>query len=218
MDKKSLLKFVDTIQEDVDGVSQFVWANPEIAGSEKKSADMYRQKLSEHSFKIVEVEGLEHAFYAEYGSGYPTIAILGEYDALPDLSQNVDTEYNPVDEKGPGHGCGHNLLGAAPYGAAVAVKRYIDETGVKGTIRYYACPEEETLSGKVKMIKAGAFEGCDIALSWHPMTVNSPIAKAFLSMNSMKFRFKGKSAHAAQSPESGRSALDAVELMNVGAN
>lgn len=218
MDKKALLEYVDSLEENVNEVSQHIWNNPEISGKEEKSANYYREQLDKNGFRIVNVDGMDHAFYAEYGTGYPTIAILGEFDALPDLSQKVDTEYNPVDEKGPGHACGHNLLGAAPYGAALAIKKYMEESGVKGTIRYYGCPEEETLIGKVKMIKAGAFEGCDIALSWHPMTVNSPIYNGFLSMSSMKFRFKGKSAHAAQSPESGRSALDAVELMNVGAN
>lgn len=161
---------------------------------------------------------MEHAFYAEYGSGHPVIALLGEYDALPGLSQKVDTKYNPVEKDGPGHACGHNLLGAAPFGAALAIKEYLDRTNTPGTIRYYGCPEEETLVGKVKMVKKGAFDGCDIALSWHPMAVNAAIREAFLAMNTMKFKFYGISAHAAQSPESGRSALDAVELMNVGAN
>lgn len=218
MDKKTLLEFIQAIEEDVKEVSQQIWANPEVSGLERESANLYRNKLERNGFKIVNTEGMPHAFYAEYGSGYPTIAVVAEYDALPGLSQCVDMNYNPQEEDGPGHGCGHNLLGAAAYGAALAMKKYIDDTGSPGTIRFYGCPEEETLVGKVKMIKAGAFIGCDIALTWHPMTVNAPVYSGFLSLNTMKFGFKGISAHAGQSPESGRSALDAVELMNVGSN
>lgn len=110
------------------------------------------------------------------------------------------------------------MLGAAPFGATLAAKEYMDKTGTSGTIRFYGCPEEELLIGKGKMIKAGAFEGCDIALSWHPMSANTALNEGFLAMNTMKFKFHGISAHAAQSPESGRSALDAVELMNTGVN
>lgn len=218
MDKKGLLSYLERITDEVNEVNLEIWNNPELSGKEKESADLYRKVLSNKSFKIVNTPGMEHAFYAEYGSGYPVIALLGEYDALPGLSQKLDTEHNPVKKNGPGHACGHNLLGAAPFGAALAIKEYIDKTNATGTIRFYGCPEEETLIGKGKMIKAGAFEGCDIALSWHPMAVNSALNEAFLAMNTMKFKFHGISAHAAQSPESGRSALDAVELMNTGAN
>jgi len=119
---------------------------------------------------------------------------------------------------GPGHGCGHNLLGSGALGSALAIKEYLYRTNTSGTLRFYGCPKEETLNGKVEMIKEGAFEGCDIALSWHPLNVNSAMREAYLANNSIKFKFHGISSHAAQSPESGRSALDAVELMNVGAN
>lgn len=218
MNKKELLSYLDSITDEVNDVNLKIWNNPELPGEEKESANLYRRVLRENGFKIVNTPGMEHAFYAEYGSGYPVIALLGEYDALPGLSQKLDTVHDPVEKDGAGHACGHNLLGAAPFGAALAIKEYIDKTNALGTIRFYACPEEETLVGKGKMIKEGAFEGCDIALSWHPMAVNSALNEAFLAMNTMKFKFHGISAHAAQSPESGRSALDAVELMNTGAN
>lgn len=220
MNKQDLLNYVDEISEEVNEVSLKIWNNPETSGNEEASANVHRDALVKHDFKIhnIEGEGMEHAFYGEYGSGRPVIAILGEYDALPDLSQNLDTEYDPVEEGGPGHGCGHNLLGSAALGGALAIKKYLEETGTKGTIRFYGCPEEETLNGKVEMIKNNAFDGCDIALSWHPMTSNVAVKEAFLANNSIKFRFHGISAHAAQSPESGRSALDSVEIMNVGAN
>lgn len=219
MNKTEVIHYVDEIAGQIDEVALEIWRKPEIAGQEEHSANLFRQVLAEHGFTIREVgHGLDHAFFAEYGSGSPVLAVLGEYDALPGLSQELDTKHNPAVKDGPGHGCGHNLLGAGALGGALAIKKYLAETGKKGTVRFYGCPEEETLLGKVKMIKAGAFQGCDLALSWHPMNVNAALEKAFLANNSIKFRFHGISAHAAQSPESGRSALDAVELMNVGAN
>ncbi len=218
MNKSDVLKYLNNISKEVKEISLKVWNNPEISGKEKDSANLFREILKSHDFTIKEIEGMEHGFVAEYGSGSPVIAVLGEYDALPGLSQSLDTKFNPVETNGPGHGCGHNLLGSAALGSVLAVKKYLEETKTSGTIRFFGCPEEETLIGKVKMIKAGAFEGCDLALSWHPMNANTAIENAFLSNNSIKFKFHGISAHAAQSPESGRSALDAVELMNVGAN
>ena len=217
MDKEKLLDYVDEISEDINEVSLKIWANPEISGKESFSANVHRDILVKNDFKIVNIEEMEHAFYADYGSGKPVIAVLGEYDALPDLSQKLGTEYDPVETGGPGHGCGHNLLGSAALGGALAIKN-IWRRQKSGTIRFYGCPEEETLNGKVEMVKYKAFDGCDLALSWHPMTSNVAVREAFLANNSIKFRFKGVSAHAAQSPESGRSALDSVEIMNVGAN
>jgi aminobenzoyl-glutamate utilization protein B len=218
MKKKDLLNYLNSIKDQIQDLSLRVWSNPEISGQEKESANLFRQIFNTYGFQIKEIDGMEHAFIAEYGSGSPVIAVLGEYDALPGLSQTVATEFNPVAQNGPGHACGHNLLGGAAAGAVLAMKKFLDETKVEGTIRFYGCPEEETLAGKVKMIKKGAFDGCDLALSWHPMNVNTALESAFLANNSIKFRFYGISAHAGQSPEAGRSALDAVELMNVGAN
>jgi len=213
-----VLKYLEDISEEVKEVSLKVWNNPETSGNEKDSSSLFRKVLKSHGFEIKEIDGMENAFIGEYGKGSPVIAVLGEYDALPGLSQSLDTKFNPVEINGPGHGCGHNLLGSAALGSVLAVKKYLEETKASGTVRFYGCPEEETLIGKVKMIKAGAFDGCDLALSWHPMNANVAIDKAYLANSSIKFKFHGISAHAAQSPESGRSALDAVELMNVGAN
>ncbi|CAK7018741.1 amidohydrolase [Tissierella sp.] len=218
MNKSHVLEYLKDISEEVKELSLKVWNNPETSGNEKESSNLYKDILKSYGFEIKEVKGMENAFIGEYGSGSPVIAVLGEYDALPGLSQSLDTKFNPVEVNGPGHGCGHNLLGSAAIGSVLAIKKYLEETKINGTIRFYGCPEEETLIGKVKMIKAGAFDGCDLALSWHPMNANTAIERGFLSNNSIKFKFHGISAHAAQSPESGRSALDAVELMNVGAN
>ncbi len=219
MDKKSVIDYLDTIKDEINKICLDIWNNPEVSNEEVRSSHVYKQALKANGFKITEYKGeLKNAFIAEYGQGKPVIAVLGEYDALPALSQKVDIKPNPVKENGPGHGCGHNLLGSAAFGSVLAIKKYLEEENVEGTIRFYGSPEEETLVGKVKMIKAGMFEGCDLALSWHPMNVNATLKKAYLSNNSIKFKFHGISAHAAQSPESGRSALDAVELMNIGAN
>lgn len=218
MNKSDVLKYLKDVSEEVKELSLKIWNNPETSGEEKESSNLFRSTLKSYGFEIKEVEGMENAFIGEYGNGAPVIAVLGEYDALPGLSQSLDTKFNPIEIGGPGHGCGHNLLGSAALGSVLAIKKYLDETKTSGTVRFYGCPEEETLIGKVKMAKVEAFEGCDIALSWHPMNANVAIDKAYLANNSIKFKFHGISAHAAQSPDAGRSALDAVELMNVGAN
>lgn len=197
---------------------QYLWNNPEVGGTEKKSADYMRKLLSEEGFVIVNEEKMEHAFYAEYGSGHPVIAILGEYDALPGLSQKVSPVKEAEEEGGAGHGCGHNLLGTAAAVAAIAVKRILESESLGGTIRYYGCPEEELLSGKVKMAYYGMFNGCDLALSWHPGSGNMVVDQGNLACAYAKFHFSGIASHAAFAPELGRSAMDAVELMNVGAN
>ena len=199
-------------------MSRIIWGHPEAGGNEKESADYFRKLFGDEGFKIVNEEHLEHAFYAEYGSGKPVIAVLGEYDALPGLSQKAEACKKPIEEGAPGHGCGQNLLGAAAAVGAIAVKRYLETEKISGTIRFYGCPEEELLSGKVKMIYYRMFDGCDFAVSWHPMSANMVYDSGYPASASVHFKFRGKSSHAAFAPELGRSALDAVELMNVGVN
>ncbi len=160
---------------------------------------------------------MDTAFVASYGEGEPVIAVLGEYDALDGLSQKVSITKEPILDSGAGHGCGHNLLGTGSIGAVIAVKELIKLKKLKGTIKYYGCPAEEDLSGKVLMIKK-VFDGIDCAFSWHPFDINTPIRIPTLANYSVKFRYNGISAHAAQAPYNGRSALDAVELMNIGCN
>ena len=198
--------------------SRFLWDNPEVGGTEAVSSDYFRNILKEEGFTIVNNEKLPYAFYAEYGEGKPVLALLGEYDALPALSQKVSAEKEPVEAGKAGHGCGHNLLGSGSLMAAVAIKRSIEKGAFSGTVRFYGCPEEELLCGKVKMIYYGMFEGVDAALSWHPMSTTQIYDEAFLASAAAKFHFKGLSSHAGFAPELGRSALDAVELMNVGCN
>lgn len=218
MTKQAVYEEVQKLEGICRDTCRFIWNHPETGGNEKESADYMRKLLKSEGFVIVNEEKLEHAFYAEFGSGSPVIAILGEYDALPGLSQKVTSEKDPVTAGGPGHGCGHNLLGTAAATAAIAVKHFLEAEGLSGTVRFYGCPEEELLCGKVKMSYYHMFDGCDVALSWHPMSANMVYDEGYLASASAKFYFKGKTSHAAFAPERGRSALDAVELMNVGSN
>lgn len=218
MNKQQLLEQVQELEPLCYEVAQTIWDMPELGGHELQSANYFRDLLTKEGFTIVNEENLPHAFYAEYGTGKPVIAVLGEYDALPGLSQKVQTSAEPVEAGGPGHACGHNLIGAGSVTAAIAMKRYLEASGVSGTVRFYGSPEEELLSGKVKMAYYGMFDGCDIAFSWHPMSANLTMDKSYLATASAKFFYKGVTSHAGFAPERGRSALDAVELMNVGVN
>lgn len=218
MSKKELYLNIDNHLEDLKEMSDKIWQYAETALQEYKSSALQKEYLREKGFCIKEVPGMPTAFIAEYGKGYPIIGLLGEYDALPGLSQEISTKKQPVKEGGNGHGCEHNLIGTALTGTAVAVKEMIDQEQIPGTIRYYGCPAEEQLVGKPMMAKEGVFDDLDIALSWHPEKLNQVVQYSSLAVKSIKFHFKGISAHAAMAPQLGRSALDAVELMNVGAN
>ena len=162
--------------------------------------------------------GISTAFAAEWGTGTPVIAFAGEYDALPGLSQKDQNRPDAISAGAAGHGCGHNLLGTGCLAAALAFKEWLQGTGRGGTVRYYGCPAEEGGSGKVFMGRAGAFDDLDATFNWHPWYINSAMKGSMLSVNRYYFRFKGQSAHAAADPHSGRSALDALELMNIGVN
>ena len=217
--KKQIIQEVEKLASLCKSTCSFLWNNPEVGGTEQKSSEYMRGLLRDAGFAITNEERLPYAFLAEYGSGHPVIAVLGEYDALPGLSQKNDSpEKDPVVAGGPGHGCGHNMIGAASATAAIALKNIMEKEGLSGTIRFYGCPEEELLSGKVKMAYYKMFEGCDIALSWHPSSSNAVYDASYLACAYAKFYFHGLTAHAAFAPHLGRSALDAMELMNVGVN
>ena len=217
--KKHVLQEVEKLANLNKEVCTYLWDNPEVGGTEDKSVVYMRKVMSDAGFAIVNEEKMPTAFYAEYGSGHPVIAILGEYDALPGLSQKRDVvEKDPIVAGAPGHGCGHNLIGSAAATAAIALKNIMEAEKLPGTIRFYGCPEEELLSGKVKMAYYKMFDGCDLALSWHPMTGNIVMDKSYLACAYAKFYFTGTTSHAAFAPHLGRSAVDAMELMNVGVN
>ena len=218
MSKQTVFDKVNALESLCGSSCQFLWDNPEVGGTEEKAANYMRKLLKDEGFAIVNEEKLPHAFYAEFGSGHPVIAILGEYDALPGLSQKVCPVKEPVHEGAPGHGCGHNLLGSAAVTAAIAMKRVMEQENLPGTIRFYGCPEEELLCGKVKMAYYHMFDGCDCAIAWHPASSNVVFEQAYLASAYARFYFTGLSSHAGFAPELGRSAMDAVELMNVGSN
>lgn len=200
-------------------ISKYIWENPELALNEKKASKLMMQVLEENGFEIkAGLGGMETAFSATWGSGKPVIAYLGEYDALSDLSQAICGEKKALVAGAPGHGCGHNQLGTAALGSALALKAHMQEHNTPGTVVFYGCPAEETMTGKILMAGAGEFRDLDAVITWHPNSDNRVLAQNFLAMNTAKFNFYGVSSHAAAAPDRGRSALDAAELMNVGVN
>jgi len=210
---------VDAQSGELKAVNHAIWEYAEVGLQEHKSAALLAENLRNAGFQVeTGVAGMPTAFVASYGSGGPVIGILAEYDALPGLSQQAVPYREPVTEGAPGHACGHSGLGTAALGAALAVKTAMERNGLKGTIRLYGTPAEETCIGKVYMVLAGQFDDLDVCLHWHPGDGNGAWAGSSKAMASAKFTFHGIPAHASVSPHSGRSALDAVELMNVGVN
>lgn len=211
---------IEEKKQQFTSMSDKIWEHPELHFKEKYAVSLMEEALLSEGFKVEKnVANLETAIMGSYGNGPTVIAFLGEYDALPNLSQEGGkAEYCPIVESGSGHGCGHNLLGVGSFAAAVAAKAYVEETNAPFTIRFYGCPAEENGSGKAHMTKQGIFDDVDMAISWHPNYMNSTMNVRSLANYSAVFKFTGKSAHAAAAPHLGRSALDAVELMNVGVN
>lgn len=209
-----LLESVDNAAPAWQRISRAIWENPETGFQEFKSAALIRNELRANGFRIEEsVAGMQTAFIASYGEGRPVLAILGEYDALPGLSQEDRPDRKPRVDGAPGHGCGHNLFGAAAGLAAVSAKNEMAARGLKGTLRYYGTPAEEGGAGKVFMIRAGLFKDVDAVLAFHPWDSNSADANSWLANVSARVRYTGRAAHAAAAPDQGRSALDAVEVM-----
>ncbi len=215
-EKFAVIKRMDASTQAWGDVSRRIWEFAEVGYKETQSADLLKARLKEYGFQIQDrIGGIPTAFTASWGQGRPVIAILGEYDALPGLSQQDTPEKRPRGAAGaPGHGCGHNLLGTASAFAAVAVKEWLSERKLPGTIRFFGTPAEEGGGGKIYMARAGAFEGVDIALTWHPGSENRASKRSTLANITGKFRYQGRAAHAAASPEAGRSALDALQLAN----
>ncbi len=212
---ESVRSSASTIRE----VNRAVWEFAEVGLAETKSSALLVEHLRSAGFQVqTGVAQMPTAFVASFGSGKPVIGILAEYDALPGLSQKVAADLDPVTDGAAGHGCGHSGLGAGALGAALAVKAAMEQHHLPGTIRLYGTPAEETTIGKVYMTLAGLFNDLDICLHWHPSTKNETWSGSSKAIVSAKFRFQGLTAHAAGNPDQGRSALDAVELMNVGVN
>lgn len=212
-------KRIEEVKEDLIKAARKIWENPEPGNLEFIASDTCAQLLEKNGFKVErDYAGVPTAIRAEYGSGKPVIGLLGEFDALPGLSQKDVCYKEPVEEGGWGHGCGHSLMSPANIGALIGLRDEMKEKGIKGTVVFYACPAEETIGGKGAMAHGGAFKELDVALCWHPGRYNRSSYSFLTGANSQIFRFYGKTAHAACDPHLGRSALDAVELMNVAAN
>jgi aminobenzoyl-glutamate utilization protein B len=211
---------VDAKREPFVALSDRVWGMPETCYTEHRSAAEHLAEMQRQGFRVTEaVAGIPTALMGEAGEGGPVIAILGEYDALPGLSQEAGVaEHRPIPGNGNGHGCGHNLLGSAAMLAATAVKDWLAKTGTPGRVRYYGCPAEEGGAAKAFMVREGAFSDVDIAITWHPNAFLEVAEPLSLANTRIDFVFHGRASHAAASPHLGRSALDAVELMNVGVN
>ena len=196
-------------------IAKSIWDWSEMGYQEKKSSSLLQKTLKDEGFTIqAGVADIPTAFIAEYGSGFPIIGVLAEFDALPGISQEVATVRKPIANKKGGHACGHHLFGTASTAAAIAIKKYLTKTNTKGTIRLYGTPAEEGGSGKVYMVRAGLFDDVDIVLDWHASDKNAASPATSMANRSAKFRFYGYSAHAAGAPEKARSSLDAVEAMN----
>ena len=221
MDNRSeIWRGVDEVKPRFIELSDRVWAMPEVCYTEARSSAEHLAELRHQGFRITEnVAGIPTAVIGDWGEGGPVIAFMGEYDALPGLSQEAGVaEHRPIEAGGHGHGCGHNLLGSAALLAATAVKDWLAASKVPGRVRYYGCPAEEGGAAKAFMVRAGAFADADIAITWHPNSFWEVAVTPSLANTRADFIFTGRASHAAASPHLGRSALDAVELMNVGVN
>jgi len=200
-------------------LSDEIWEYAELGLVEERSSKLLADELERHGFTVERgVAGMPTAFVATYGKEKPAVGLMGEYDALPGISNKKVPRKEPLREGAPGHGCGHNIHGVTAVAAAIAVRHTLEEEGIKGTVKFFGSPAEENYDGKVFMVRAGCFDGVDACLSHHPGSISSASLASSTAVNSVKFHFYGKTSHAAGSPEQGRSALDAIELMNVGVN
>ncbi len=215
-DRAAMLRNIDVRRDTYAGVAKEIWGFAEVGYQEQKSSALLQQQLRAAGFQVkAGVADIPTAFVATFGSGQPIIGIVGEFDALPGLSQEAQTAArHAIEDNAPGHGCGHNLLGTGALAAAISVKDWLVASRHAGTIRYYGTPAEEGGSGKVYMVRDGLFKDVDVVVSWHPGDRNEASPTSSTANITGKFRFRGVAAHAAAAPERGRSALDAVEAMD----
>tara|TARA_X000000368_G_scaffold327419_1_gene264480 strand:+ start:1513 stop:2931 length:1419 start_codon:yes stop_codon:yes gene_type:complete len=220
LNKHIIWEYVEKLEPRFHALADQVWSTPETCYGEHLSMEAHYSELIHHGFKVKQgIAGIPTALIAEAGTKGPVIAFLGEYDALAGLSQQSDIfEEKPIKKNGNGHGCGHNLLGSAAMQAATSLKNWMTETGTEGIIRYYGCPAEEGGAAKTFMVREKAFEDVDIAITWHPGSLTGVVRGSSLANCRVDFMFEGRASHAAGAPHLGRSALDAIELMNVGVN
>ncbi|MBD2757236.1 amidohydrolase [Spirosoma validum] len=214
-DKQTILANLDKQFPNYAAISRQIWDFAEVGFHENKSSALLQDELKRAGFDVnADVAGMPTAFVATFGSGKPVIGLLAEFDALPGLATDAKPEFTPISGQKCGHGCGHNLFGTASLAAAIELKEWLKKEGRSGTVRLYGCPAEENGEGKVYMVREGLFNDIDVALHWHPSSVNVANPYSTMALIAARVRFKGIAAHAAAAPEQGRSALDGVEAMN----
>jgi aminobenzoyl-glutamate utilization protein B len=217
--KKEIVASIERHQDKLIEISDSIWALAETAFNETKSAELLASYAEENGMKVERgVAGIPTAFTATYGSGKPVISILGEFDALPGISQKSQPSKEPLVEGAPGHGCGHNMFGTASLGAAIAIKEQIEAGKLQGTVKFLGTPAEEKFFAKVWMVKEGLWDDVDVNVSWHPGSNIEADAQSSLALVDFKVEFFGQAAHASADPWNGRSASDALELYTTGIN
>lgn len=217
--KKAAIETIEKRFDELTDLSDKIWAHEEVAFKEHKSSKALADYAEEQGFRVNRgVAGIPTAFTAEYGSGQPIIGILGEFDALPGLSQKTVPTKDPQNPGGAGHGCGHNLFGVASMGAATAIKELIEEGKIKGTVRFYGTPAEEKFFGKLWLVREGLFDDVDIVMDWHPAAETKADVQSGLALVDFLVEYQGQAAHASADPWNGRSASDALELYTTGIN
>ncbi len=217
--KQTAIDFIDKKYSELTDLSDQIWSFSEIAFQEDQSAKALSDYVESQGFRVTRGVGeIPTAFTAEFGSGQPVIGILGEFDALPGLSQKAVPVKEAVNEGGAGHGCGHNLFGVASLGAATAIKELMEDGKLQGTIRFFGTPAEEKYFGKLWMIRAGLFDDVDIVMDWHPSAETKADVQSSLALVDFMVEFNGQAAHASGDPWNGRSASDALELYTTGIN
>ena len=217
--KKAIIASVEKHEKALIDISDQIWALAETAFEETQSAKILADYAEQQGFTVERgVAGMPTAFVATYGSGSPVISVLGEFDALPGLSQKTEPTKNPLNEGQPGHGCGHNMFGAASLGAAIAVKEQIEAGKIKGTVKFMGTPSEEKFFGKIWMVREGIWDNVDVNVSWHPSAEIKADVQSSLALVDFKIEFFGQAAHASADPWNGRSASDALEIYTTGVN
>ncbi|MDA9254142.1 amidohydrolase [Flavobacteriaceae bacterium] len=217
--KKALLTSVEKHKNELIKISDEIWGLAETAFEETKSAEILASYAEKQGFNVERgVAGMPTAFVATYGSGSPVISVLGEFDALPGISQKATPTKSPLKEGAAGHGCGHNLFGAGSLGAAIAIKELIQAGKIKGTVKFLGTPSEEKFFGKIWMVNAGLWDDVDVNISWHPSAETKADVQSSLALVDFKVEFFGQAAHASADPWNGRSASDALELYASGIN
>ncbi|WP_035337470.1 amidohydrolase [Dokdonia sp. PRO95] len=217
--KQAVIASVEKHEKELIRISDEIWSIAETAFEETQSAEILASYAEKNGFKVDRgVAGMPTAFVATYGSGSPLISVLGEFDALPGLSQKTEPTKNPLNEGEPGHGCGHNMFGAASLGAAIAIKEQIEAGKIKGTVKFMGTPSEEKFFGKIWMVREGLWDDVDVNISWHPAAEMKADVQSSLALVDFKIEFFGQAAHASADPWNGRSASDALEIYTTGVN